>query len=308
VIESPALWARSTFAPWLRSFDALWFGAVDARVYGILRIALSSAALWNLAVLWPERYRLFASDGSLSPLASLRDTSQPGFHSLFHMLHGHGAVDLVFGAAALSLLALLLGLAPRVSTVVAWLFHLNYTRWAFYDLGGWDNLLRSSFFLLAIAPAGDPYCIEYRWRKRPAPTEHPRYGLVLLRWQVLIVYVSTVWLKTGNVHWRKGDVLSYFHTSVFSRVDFEWAFQFPALLAFAAYATMVVELGLPFLLWSKRLRPLGFALGIGLHGWVAFTTHVTIFSVVTLATYAAFLDGDDVEWLRRFLNGLRRRA
>jgi hypothetical protein len=276
-------------------FHDFWFRAADARVYGLLRITLAAAALLNLGVLWPERYRLFARDGSLAPLASLRDAWQPGFYSLFHDFGSHLAVDVTFGVGAIVLVSLLLGIAPRLAAIFAWLFHLNYTRWAFYDLTGWDNLLRGSFFLLAFFPAGDPYCLEYRWQQKPAPQTRPRYGLLLLRWQVLVMYLSTVWLKADNFHWRRGDVLGYFHASVFSKVDLSWSFRFPATLAFVTYATLLLELALPFLLLSKRWRALGFALGLALHGWIGLTTEVGIFSVVTLATYPAFLDGDDLD-------------
>jgi hypothetical protein len=135
----------------------------------------------------------------------------------------------------------------------------------------------------------------------------PRYGLVLIRWQVLLIYVATVWLKVGNGHWRRGEVLEYFGLSIFSSTESTWFLGWPALMGGMTYLALVVELVVPFALWSKRFRMWGVALGFALHAGIAVSSTLAIFSLVMLATYPAFLDGEDIDRMGAFVRRTHRR-
>ncbi len=272
-----------------------WFGPADARVYGLLRIALSLAAIVNLLAIWPERYQLFAEDGMISraAVAALSPAHAP--LSIFAHVRSHLGIDAVLVVSLLLLCALALGLFVRFAAIGAYFWHLSYTGWAFFDLGGWDFVLRAGFFVLAVAPSGDPYCLSYRWSQRRPPNELPRYALVMMRYQVIVVYLSTAWLKSGNEFWRRGELLEYFSLSVFSNDQSTAVLAWPASMAFLTYLALAIEFAVGFLLLSKRWRWLGFLAGVGLHLGIAFASNLGVFSLVMLATYPAFLDGDDID-------------
>lgn len=296
-------WMRAAWT----SVDRFFFGPADARVYGLTRISLSFAAILSWMDIWPQRYVMLADDGLVPPRAVLPLQDVAPYFSVFYWVRSHGGIDLVMLLALLALLALGAGILPRLAVIAAYLWHLSYTYYTFPALAGWDLVLRASFFILAISPVGDPYCFEYRRRRADAPSTLPRYGLVLLRWQVMLIYVATVWLKVGNDYWRKGEVLEYFGLSIFSSTEGTWFLQWPSLMALLTYLTLVIELFVPFALYSKRWRRWGLALGLALHLGIALTSTLAIFSVVILATYCAFLDGDDIDHARRVLTRTYRR-
>jgi hypothetical protein len=102
-------------------------------------------------------------------------------------------------------------------------------------------------------------------------------------------------------------VLQYFGLSIFSSTESTWFLEWPLLMALLTYGTLIVELVVPFALWSKRWRMWGLLLGIGLHLGIALSSTLAIFSIVMLATYCAFLDGDDIDRIQSVLCRVYRR-
>jgi hypothetical protein len=112
------------------------------------------------------------------------------------------------------------------------------------------------------------------------------------------VYVATVWLKAPDPFWRRGDLMAYFHMSIFARFPSVAAAHLPRLSVLMTWSTLVVEAVLPVLLWNKSTRRLGFALGLVLHGGIALTSTLWVFSLSMLPFYLAFLDDEDLKALR----------
>jgi hypothetical protein len=124
-----------------------------------------------------------------------------------------------------------------------------------------------------------------------------------MRLQVFIIYYQTVWLKAGDGFWRRGDLMSYFLMSMYSRFPArQWA-DWQSLSAVLTYGTMLAELAVPWLLLFRRVRPLGFVLGFGMHITIALLSKLSLFSFSMMSTYLVFLDRDDVDamvgWTRR---------
>lgn len=285
-----------------RLVDYFWAG-VDPRVYALVRIALAVAALVNLIDLWPHRAMYFAEDGMIPLDAVHAMTHGTYYESIFYLVTSEGGVTAVFVGAALAILALGLGFCTRVAAALVWMWHLSYSHRAFPILHGWDAILRSYSFLVFVSPAGRVWSLDHLLYPRQTDGEDvPAYGLRLMQWQLFVLYATTAWLKLADPFWRNGQVLLYFAMSQYSRrpddtflVHHEW------LSALGTYLTLVVETSLPWLLWFKRTRPLGFLAGFGLHFTIAATAELGIFSTCMIAPYFAFLDRGDVDWLVRLV-------
>jgi hypothetical protein len=280
-----------------RVVDFFW-GPADPRAYALVRIALAIGGMVNLIDLWPHRFEFYASTGMVSLGAVHESMHGYRYFSVFDYVGSEGAVTVVFAAAAIALVALGLGVFPRIAAIVVLLWHLSSSHRAPPILHGWDHILRIYSLLVLVSP------MPRVWRAGPraddvdADTAVPAYGLRLMQWQLAVIYVTTVWQKLPDPYWRNGQLLAYFSVSLFSRdpdtlflIRHEW------LSALATYVSLAIEASIPWLLWSRRGRMLGFLAGFGLHFMVAVTARIAIFSTCVMMPYLAFLEHADIDWL-----------
>jgi len=279
-----------------RAFDFFW-GPADPRTYALVRIALSLAALANLILLWPVRDEYFAQGGLVS-LAAARATASGGLcGSVFYVVSSPTGVTIVMLVAAAAMVALCAGYWMRFSAAVVWLWHLSYSGRAFPILHSWDALLRIYSLLVLVSPMGRVWSVLQLRHPRPADADRvPVYGLRLMQWKLVVVYVTTVWLKLPDEYWRNGQVCAYFSMSFYSLTSNSTFFaRHEWLSAIETYLSLAIEASVPWLLWMKKTRLVGLAAGLGLHFAIAVTSTLAIFSMCMVPGYLSFLDGDDID-------------
>jgi hypothetical protein len=194
-----------------------------------------------------------------------------------------------------------------VAAAVVFLWHLSFIERAPVALAGWDNVLRAFAFLVLVSPMGRCWSLPAWWRKRPLQAAQvERYGLVLMRLQVVVIYLETVAYRmvNENPYWRNGEFLSYFLMSHNSRWPGTWAAEHADILMLGTYLAMLTEAAIPILLLIKRTRWWGILLGLLFHGLITLLTrNIEPFLITMAMTYVAFLNGGDVERVQRFLRG-----
>jgi hypothetical protein len=288
------------------AIDGLVWKPIDARIYAALRIAFAAVSLLNLIDLWPHRHAFFSPDGMID-LAEVKEAvgSQP-YYSVFNYVTSDAGTTAVFLGAAAAIIALGAGCFSRVAAVLVYVWYLSYNYRAFPVLHGWDRLMLITGFVLMMAPIGHAWSVD-AWRRRragrPVTAAVPIYGLNVLRFQLFVMYLDTVWLKVDDQYWRSGEFTSYFMLSVYSRFRWPVMADLQMLSAMFTYGTLAAELSVAWLLLFKRTRVWGFIVGCGLHIGIAVTADILIFSLATMLLYLAFLDDDDIEriagWARR---------
>ncbi len=271
-----------------RDVEAWFFAPSDPRAYAALRIGYAVSALAVLVDLWPVRYTLFASSGMFG--GAIRQGGLPIF-DMFAFGSSEAAVTTLFVVVAAALMALALGIYPRATAWIAYAWAASYTAAAPLSQAGFDVILRVIGFALAVSPTVSTWSVGSR-RVRPPP---PAYGLRLVQWQVMLIYVTTAWLKAPDPFWRNGDAIPYFWMSMFSRLPSPAYAHLPVLGALATFGTLIVEATLPFLLWIRKTRFLGLFLGVALHFGIAVTSKIALFSLCIVSLYPAFLEHDDFE-------------
>ena len=295
--------------------EGFWFRPVDARIYALWRMGFALVALLNLVDLWPHRAAFFSTEGIVDGETFLGPPYDPMRWSLFEWIGSEAGVTAVFLLVAVALVCLGIGWWPRVMIALVFAFQVSYTYRAVPVVHGWDILLRIQAFLLLFSPLG-PSLIAW-WKQGRGEgddgsrlaqwaAEVPRYGLLLVQWQVAVLYWQTAWLKVADVSWRNGEFISYFMLSIYSRFQGpEWADRV-LLSSVLTYATLVIEIAIPLLLWNRKTRWLGFVLGAGLHLSILVVAKVWLFSLAVLVPYVAFLDGRDLDHCTRWWD--RRRG
>jgi hypothetical protein len=286
---------------WLRIED-FFFSRVDPRPYALVRICFAFVSLLNLITLWPDRL-IFFSDAGMIDGPALRESYPGPYLSIYYWLDTPEFVTASFLVAALAMVCLGLGIGTRLAAFVIWVFLSSYIARGFPVIHGWDILQRIVAFILLISPADRCWSLGNWWRGKHAipAADVPRYGLILLQVQLAVVYWQTVWLKIKDETWRNGEFIAYFMRSMYSRFP-DWPWENWELLSNAlTYGALAIEAAVPLLLWSRRYRWWGFALGWGLHIGIWSMSSLWLFSLVIMFPYFAFLERADFEKLGRWL-------
>lgn len=128
-----------------------------------------------------------------------------------------------------------------------------------------------------------------------------------LQGTILVIYFAAGWSKGISGDWLKFSDVLYTQVQGSHRTEIAaWALRTWPLWFWNLnqHLALFFELGAPLLLGVRRLRPVGFILGIGMHVVIALTMFQLIyFSLLMWAYYALFVSAE--QW--RVLAGLPRR-
>lgn len=286
----------------LASFNRFWFEPVDSRLYAAVRVGFALTALLNLSVLWPHRHQLLSASGMFDAPDSVTGSLA---WSVFDLVSSELGVTIVMLTAAASMVCLGLGVRTSVAALLVYGWHVSYTNRALPATSDMDTLLRVTAFLVAISPCGRSWSLDAHRRREPGQLA-PRYGLLLMQWQLAVMYWTTGFRKVVDPYWQDGEIVGYFWLSSFSTLPPE-VVGYARLAAVATYATLALEFSLPFLLWSRSTRFIAIVAGVGFHLSIALTSTVDVFSFAALALYLAFLDQRDIRRLVSATAAIRER-
>jgi hypothetical protein len=262
----------------LKKLENFWLRPVDRRVYSLFQIFYAVVTLCNLVQLFPDRYLLLSDQGlfSNSPLLFTRPLW------LFRLADSPSAVDLFFALTVLAAFALIFNVLPRAASIYLFLWQLSCTTRLGPAVAGWDFLLVAYGLTVMISPSRE--------------AKPPVYGLRLIQLNIVLVYWEAVFNRWDNARWRNGEAVSYFLNSDMSLFPTTIGHDWPLLAMVLTYSVLAIEIALPVLLWNKRTRYYGFALGCALHGFLLFTV-IPVFSLTVMTGYLAFLSGEDLDRL-----------
>ncbi len=282
----------------LRSAADFLFEPIDARVYAAVRIAYAIMAFGIVVELWPIRHVLLGPNGMI-----VRPHWAPVYLPLYWITSDAGVTALMV-VAGVCAACVGIGFLTRVSLLAIYLWAFSYGIFAFPAGSGYDGLVRLGAVALLVSPPARCFAVDATLLGR-GPAQLPRYGLRLLQWQLAIVYAVTVWIKLPDPYWRNGEMMSFFWMSVFSRMATPaWA-HWQRLSAIVTWGSLLLEATIPLLLFHPRGRRWGFAGGIALHGGIAVTSTIGLFSLCMTPFYAAFLEGEDFDAIERMVAAVR---
>jgi hypothetical protein len=241
---------------------------------------------------------LFGRDGLLPAAAYLERIHGASLWqapTVFWLDASDGALWWTAVAGAVVSLGLAAGVAPRWCVAVVWGLYLSFVTIGQDFLSfQWDNLLlESAFFALFIAPGG-------LWPRR-APAPHP-LAVFLMTWLVFRLHFESgaAKLLVGDRTWRDLTAMSsYYETAPLPTWVGWWAHQMPLPAhRFCSLFTLVVELGVVWLVWGpRRARVVGFLVMAAMQVSILLTANYQTFNYLTLALLLFALDDGHLGWL-----------
>jgi predicted DCC family thiol-disulfide oxidoreductase YuxK len=202
-----------------------------------------------------------------------------------------GFVHLLCGGGVVLSILLVLGMAPPFLLFVLWAFYLSVVVDARDFLGfQWDVLLLETGFL-AIFLA--PPVLRHRLSREQPPS---RTFLWLLRFLLfrLMFLSGAVKLASHDPMWRHLTALRvHYETQPLPTWIGWWAHQLPASAQRASTVVMFgIELGVPFLIFSRRLRRFAFGPLVLFQLLIGLTGNYAFFNLLTVALALLLLDDD----------------
>lgn len=261
---------------------------IDARVYACVRIWYGILCLGVIVETWPVSDELFSDVGMSWHRPDLL------WYLPIRYIRSPLAMKACMAVAALAATGMTLGLFTRVCAFILYFWNFSYCAIGYPAEAGYDGIARIVGFIMLWAPAIRTWSLDERIFG-PGEAQLPRYSLRLMQTQLVIIYVATVWLKAPDQYWRNGELMSYFLMSMYARFPtWHWA-EWGKISVLLTWSTLIFETTIPFSLFSPRFRRLGFLMGLGLHGGIAVSSTIFMFSLAMVPLYMAFLQKEDVD-------------
>src|ERR1044071_4043754 len=191
------------------------------------------------------------------------------------------AARLCLGCAACFLI---IGLFSRVAAILTWFFHLCAVKSGGLMAYGMDNFTTVGLFYLMLSPLPDRCSVDYIWRK--VELKNPQlHGLFrrVLQVHLCIIYFFGGLAKFAGPGWWNGNSLWRALTQTpFNIVSPELLVKWMNLFPVVGISVWLIEIGYPFLIWSKRTRNIWLVCVIMMHVAIGLMMGMYLFALVMI--------------------------
>jgi len=217
-----------------------------------------------------------------------------------------------------------IGFCTRITAVLTWLAALSYIQRSWAILFGMDTMMNILLIYLMIGPSGAAFSVD-SWLKRrrlakeghglppgihpvPAPSVLANFATRLLQVHFCIIYLASATSKLQGSSWWSGTAIWGVAANwEFNPMDVSLYLQFVTFLAkhrllweiamtSGVLFTLFVELGFPFLVWNRRIRPYMIMGSVMLHIGIGTIMGLATFSLMMLIMVMSFIPGSVTRW------------
>ncbi|MGE2721527.1 HTTM domain-containing protein [Mycolicibacterium celeriflavum] len=278
-------------------WNTFFFTAEPIHPLGLVRIGFGLAVVaWSL-VLLPDLFAVFGANG-VTP-----EHPEINFQwSVFQIWPGDTALLVGWVLLIVSAIAMTVGWHSRVAAVLVFVLLQSFVRRGDYYFNAGDSIFTVIALILALSSCGAALSLDQRRRTGSFWSAQTRavWPIRLLQIQLSIIYLATVQAKLANKTWVDGSAVFYAWGT-----DGRWAL-LPApewlaanaiLINALTWGTLLVELALAILVWSRRWRFWVLAAGVVMHLMIMVNLNVAFFSVAMFVLYLAFVPWATVQRL-----------
>lgn len=266
--------------------------ALDVRSLSAGRMMLGAILVIDAIVRSARASDTLAPDGLLPPDLVRRFVGHPWGWSLAFVHDGETWGRTVLMVEGISGVLLAAGLVTRFATMLAWVALVSVVRRTAPMTNAGDVFLACLLFWGLFLPLGSVWSLDARRRQGGTAAKEVRgIGVRALVLQVCAVYLSAG-LGKCNETWWSGDAVAYalsVHDHGTPLGDAVAASGLPAKLL--SWATLLLELAGPALLFVPAARTPLVLLFVGFHVAIALTMDVCLFPWVGLAAWTMLLPG-----------------
>lgn len=325
LVIGPVTYASDLVSGLVRGWNDFFFTPADPTPLGVIRVVVGLLSLWSLGVYGLDLDAFLGTGGWADPEVLrifLRDQSPSAWS--FWLLVPDSLLRPTWLACMAVLLLFTVGLGSRVTSVLAWVIVVSTSRRIPVALFGFDQIVATWLFYLAVTGASgqsvslDRFLSRYRQARGfaskrrpdgrwpaasgvPEPSVSANLALRLIQLHIALIYGMAGLAKLQGQGWWSGMAIwGVLASAEFRPFDLTWLVAYPWILNVLTHGSLALELGYPVLVWGRLLRPLILTLVVMLHVGIALTAGLTEFGVAMIAGNLAFVSGP---WLRSLVGG-----
>jgi hypothetical protein len=253
-----------------------------------LRIMLGATTLMMYALHFQQRAFLWGDRGVFPRDVNATFLALRNSWSVYNIGSSETLHALIFVAGMIVTALFTVGFMTRITSVLFFVFTFSlYTRNEILLDGGNNLLMLIAFFLMFVDVSG---------RRIPsaatgAPAQN-RYlallhnlGVLAIIGQISILYFTSAWAKMMGHMWQDGTAIYYvlrtaeFHLSPLT----DFLIQNPLIVVVATYATIILQVGFPFMIWNKTLKYPWILAACSFHIGIAYFMGLVWFSLTMLS-------------------------
>ena len=189
---------------------------------------------------------------------------------------------------------LLVGLASRVSAVLAWFFHLCAAKSGGFVSYGVDNFITIGLFYLMLSPLPDRYALDWRLREwRPKNPQLLGFWRRVLQLHLCVIYFFSGLTKClGSGWWEGSNVWRALIRPPFNIIDPEILVRWKSLFPAAGIFICLLEIGYLFFIWNDKTRKIWLICICGMHLGIGLMMGMYLFALIMIVlNVAAFGPG-----------------
>jgi hypothetical protein len=190
--------------------------------------------------------------------------------------------------------SLLLGLACRLSAILAWFLHLCTAESGGFASYGVDNFMTIGLFYLMLSPLPDRYSLDWRLRKwRSRNPQLLGFWRRVLQFHLCVIYFFSGLTKClGTGWWDGSNIWRALIRPPFNIIDPEILVRGQFVFPIVGVVICLLETGYPFFIWGNKTRSIWLICICGMHILIGLAMGMWLFSLVMIVlNVAAFGPG-----------------
>lgn len=281
-------WGRA----WLRSWNEFWFTPADPLPLAVVRICTGLLLTWSCIVWLRDPDAFFGPGGWLPAHEVWRMNDQPWQWSWYFAASSPNAVRVLGGITLAAAVLLTLGLATRLSAVVALAGFVSAANRAPLNVFGFDDTLGLLLIPLVIGPAGACLSVDRRLglAGQGGPSVAAAVALRLLQVQLCVVYFFSGCGKMFGASWWEGTAIwGAVANGQYRTLDLTGLARHPLVTNALTLGTLFWEVAYPAIVWPRLTRRLALGLAVAVHLGIGLAMGMLEFGLAMITANLAFV-------------------
>jgi CheY-like chemotaxis protein len=284
------------------AWNHFWFEPADPILPGIMRLLTGWMLFYTLCVWTLDLDAFFGPDG-LQPLKTIQELHADRLVFSFWLWIDPAWLWPVHIGCLVVAAMYCVGLATRVTSVLAFLITISYSQRVPVANFGLDQILGLLTLYLALGPSGAccslDAVIRRWWRHRrglatplsPVRSATARMAMRLIQLHLCAIYFWAGFGKLKGPSWWTGEAMwRVIANGEYQTLDLTWLAWVPWLPYLIAHVTILWEVFFVALIWNHRLRPLMLAVGTAMHLGIGAFLGMWTFGLIMIFAYVSFAD------------------
>jgi predicted DCC family thiol-disulfide oxidoreductase YuxK len=301
-----------------RAWSQIWFQESPTTPIELARIGVGAALLLHYAMATPFLFDFWGEGGWVPRTIVLENTTDPWVQSVFFYFREPWQWVAFHAVFLASCAAFMVGWR---TSWVKWIVLVGQISYDYRNPAlfyGVDKILACLLLIMCVAPIGRALSLDRVRAVRAvklkkldatlAPCSSPWAGACtrLMQIQMAVLFFYSAIGKLRGDDWWNGDAIWLVFTTGehYSRALLDLIASHYWISNIGSYATILIEIAFPFLIWQRRTRPYLLAAAIVLHVLFAVLMGLFYFSLVMVMGHMSFVRP---EWLARLGEAWKRK-